>query len=85
MHAVGNMCIHVKSCSSPQYICLHTCTLSYASHTKPIRERLCTRGGRVQEVHQSGLAHNPHFTANWKNVTEVTVELVQHSDGNTEN
>ena len=49
----------------------------YSFHTKPIRERLCTRGTDVQEGKRR---QNMYSTVNWSNVTEVTIELIKHSD-----
>ena len=47
-----------------------------------IRKKLCTRGGGVQEVHP---ICNIYCTANWKNVTEATIDFVQHRDNGAEN
>ena len=59
---------------------MHT-FICYSSHTKPIRKKLCTRGGGVQEADP---IHITYCTANWKNVTEATIDYVQHRGNGAE-
>ena len=49
----------------------------YVSHVAPIRNKLCTRGGGVEGLQQSGPPSHTHSTTTGRNVTEATIKLSQ--------
>ena len=94
---VGNMCVgHAvymlkNSASFTVHLCVKTCNcyiyiaIICFSHVAQIRNRLCTRGGTVEELQQSGQPSNTHSTTTGRNVTEATIELSQCKSSDTEN
>ena len=73
------------------HLCVKTCNcyiytaIICFSHVVPIRNRLCTRGGGVEGLQQSGQPSNTHSTTSGRNVTEATIELSQRKTSDTEN
>ena len=57
----------------------------YVSHVAPIRNKLCTRGGGVEGLQQSGPPSNTHSTTTGRNITESTIEPSQRKSGDMEN
>ena len=51
-------------------------------HVAPIRNRLCTKGGGVEGLQQSGPPNKTHSTTTERNITESSIELslLQSSD-----
>ena len=79
---VGTCCVLKNSASSTANLCVkayncYTHIAIYVSHVAPIRNRLCTRGGGVEGLQQSGPPSKTHSTTTGRNVTEATIELSQ--------
>ena len=86
---VGTCCMLKNSVSSTLHLCVNTCNCYiyiaiYVSHVAPIRNRLCTRGGGVEGLQQSGPPSKSHSTTTERNVTEATIELSQRKSSDTE-
>ena len=87
---VGTCCVLKNSASSTAHLCVKICNCYiyitiYVSHVAPIRNRLCTRGGGVEGLQQSGPPSKSHSTTTGRNVTESTIELLQCKISDTEN
>ena len=84
----GTCCVLKNSAFSTIYLCVNTLQLlrihSYVSLVAPIRNTLCTRGGCVEGLQQSGPPSNTHNTATIRNVTEATIELSQRKSSDME-
>ena len=79
-----------NSALSTLHLCVNTCNCyiyiaMYVSHVAPNRNRLCTRGGGVEGLQQSGPPSNTHSTTTGRNVTEATIELSQCKSSDMEN
>ena len=69
-----------NSASSTLHLCVKTCNcyiyvVTHVSHVATIRNRLCTRGGGVEGLQQSGPPSKTHSTTAGKNITESTIEF----------
>ena len=88
LYCVGGTCCVLKnSASSTAHLCVKICNCYiyitiYVSHVAPIRNRLCTRGGGVEGLQQSGPPSKTHSTTTERNITESSIELslLQSSD-----
>ena len=87
---MGTCCVLKNSASFTAHLCVKTCNCYiyiaiYVSHVAPIRNRLCTRGGGVEGLQQSGPPSKSHSTTSERNMTETTIELSQCKSSDMEN
>ena len=72
-------------CKHLQLLHIHSNNYINVSHVVPIRNKLCTRGGGVEGLQQSGSPSNTHSTTTGRNITESTIELSQRKSSDMEN